>query len=685
VSKKKAVKKKPPPKKKNNPRKLAAAKLESSALSLEDAEELGIEVLTAAQTKVLFPKHNVPSLKINYFDEHGTSRPEIYRVRFLAEPLPGAFGQVAEKPPRYMQAGDTPPAAYFPRTVNWAEIALDTDRTIIFTEGEFKAACACKFGFPTIGLGGVYSWKSNTLGWALLPELERFEWIGRDVVIAFDSDAATNPAVSAAIASFVSEMSRRGALMRVAVLPVVDTYDKTGLDDFLFVEGAAAFTDVLDEAISDDLTEKLWKFNKRFSTVMLPGMIYDHEECEFFSLDIWKKLRSNVWATKLMATPVKRVKVAVEWLEWELRRCFRKVTYDPGKDRVVNGNLLNQWKGWGVEPKKGSVKPWKDLLDYLFEGTDPIGRVWFENWCLYPLKFPGTKLLTAVGIWSLDQGIGKSQVGFTLKRIYGENFSVINQRMFESGFNGYSVKKQFIMIDDVSGHDSRSKADVFKSLITQEDIEVNVKFLPTYQLPDTINYLITSNQPNAFYLEERDRRFFIHECLVEMKPRVYYDKYHKWLDDIGPAALFHYAQHDHDFGDFHPKHAAPVTQAKLNMIDSAKGELALWVSELCTDPQSKLTVDRHEFKRDLWTPRELVDFFDQERKGRACTPNVMGIALRQYFKQAAGGRTIRPNGKSERFYMIRNPAKWLKASTKELNQHVKTYRNREGGNDGKGY
>ena len=32
----------------------------------------------------------------------------------------------------------------------------DPTVTIIITEGEKKAACACKHGLPTIGLGGVF-------------------------------------------------------------------------------------------------------------------------------------------------------------------------------------------------------------------------------------------------------------------------------------------------------------------------------------------------------------------------------------------------------------------------------------------------------------------------------------------------------------------------------------------------
>ena len=493
--------------KRRKPLDLAKAKLSSSVLTLEDAKELGIEILTSTKTKALFPKYPVPSLKLNYYDAQGAKRDEFYRVRFLEDPPPGAFGEVAEKPRRYAQPKDTTPAAYFPTNINWSEIVVDPSQTIILTEGELKAACASKHGYPTIGLGGVWSWKSNAQGWGFLPELELIEWVGRDVIIAFDSDASTNPGIAAAIASLVSELSRRGALTRVAELPVVDSFEKTGLDDFILVEGAESLAPIFEEAIADDLTNKLWEFNKKFSIVINPGMIYDEEEKIFYAIDKWKtQLFSNIWANKLMATKegtkIKRVRVATEWLDWPLRRQFKGLTYKPGASRAVDTHILNQWCGWGCSPAKGCITPWESLLDHLFKESEPQARKWFEQWCLYPLKFPGTKLLSTAGIWSKTQGVGKSLIGVTLGRIYGKNYSLISQREFDNDFNGWAVCKQLVCVDDISSHDSRAKADVFKKVITQETMQVNQKFMPGYELPDILNYYLTSNRSNAFYIEE---------------------------------------------------------------------------------------------------------------------------------------------------------------------------------------
>lgn len=671
------------------PKQLAATKLDTSALDLDDAKELGIEILSPTKTKQLFPMHAAAALKFNYYDANGKLRKDIYRVRLL-EVVPGAFGEVPDKPLRYLQPPDSVPGVYFPRSVNWAEILNDTNETIIITEGELKAACACKFGFPTIGLGGVWSWRSNKLGWGFLPELELIEWVERDVVIVFDSDATTNPGVSSAIAALVNELDRRGAMPRVAELPDVDQLKKTGLDDYLVVEGSERFSEVLEAAECDDLATQLWQFNARFSVILDPGVVHDDEKGFLYSPEKFRSyLFANIWADKQVPSPdgtrIKHVKVATEWLDWPLRKQYNHLTYQPGQPKIIDDHVINEWQGWGVKATKNTIKPWAGLLNHLFTGAGAPIRQWFECWCLWPLRHPGTKLLSATGIWSRPQGVGKSLVGFTLGRLYGDNYSLISQRELESDFNSWAAKKQFVMIDDISAHDSRSKADILKKMITQEELQVNIKYMPTYVLPDVINYYLTSNRSNAFFIEDQDRRFFIHEVTVEKLAPEFYTKYHTWLNGVGPAALLYHALHDFDFGTFSPFLPPPVTEAKLDMIDSVRTELDLWLVELRNDPAAKLRLGSMRLERDLWTSAELVELFEQHRKGKACPPNTMGLRLREYFKRAADGNTIRPNDRSERFYIIRNETKWLGATRNQLKKHIQDHRERERGSSGKKY
>jgi hypothetical protein len=661
--------------------KAALSKLAESGLDREDATKLGILPKTKNATKQLFPPNNVESLYFTYHDAKGKKRSDVYRVRLL-EVQPNAFGGIPEKPLRYLQPPGSPPAVYFPKSVNWSEIVGDPNRPIHITEGELKAACACKHGFDTLGIGGVWSWRSVKDGVTLLPELAAIDWSGRDVVLIFDADAATNSQVTAALAGLVKALSSRGAKPRVAQLPPVNGDPKTGLDDFVVAKGPDALDAVIAEAGVDELSAKLWEFNSQFSFVLSPGLIRDDiRKANYDPNKFTGSLFANVWAdrvsTKYTAQgPIERVEsvqVAKEWVKWPLRRQYDKLVYSPGQPIVVDGQL-NEWPGWGVEPRKGDTTPWKQLLDLLFTDADAGARKWFEQWCLYPLAFPGTKMLTAIGIWSRIQGLGKSLIGVTLGRVYGrENYSTISQRQLDSDFNAWGAKRQFILVDDVSAHDSRAKADILKKLITQETLLVNEKHVPTYELTDHANYYLTSNRLNAFYVEDQDRRFFIHEVTAQKPEPEFYDEYYAWLADGGPAALFWYACNKMDYKGFKPHLPPPLTSSKKEMIDSTRSELDLWLSELAAEPDSKLRCGRIELARDLYTVSEVLNIYDRTRKGKPVAANLMGLRMREYF-QPVPGRVLRIDGVTERFFIIRNVDKWSKATKKALIDHVKVTR-----------
>src|SRR5205085_336378 len=89
--------------------------------------------------------------------------------------------------------------AYFPQLVDWEALRKDPTEPLLLTEGELKAAKATAEGFPTIGLGGVYSFRSSSQGVFFLPELENFNWARRKVTVVYDSDYVKNPMVCSAI------------------------------------------------------------------------------------------------------------------------------------------------------------------------------------------------------------------------------------------------------------------------------------------------------------------------------------------------------------------------------------------------------------------------------------------------------------------------------------------------------
>lgn len=194
----------------------------------------------------------------------------------------GAYERVRCEPPAKLKNGDAckylaPQGSTnhlsLPRGRDGAGV-LELARTVgmlIFTEGELKAWVATWYGFPTIGLSGVWNWVGSPGGkkrvdkpdgsheWEKqkgvpIPDLDLVPWdelreAGVRVLIVFDSDAATKTdkgGVSHARATFAKHLREdRGMDVWLADLPDEPDGGKNGLDDYLLRHGTEALGKVL--------------------------------------------------------------------------------------------------------------------------------------------------------------------------------------------------------------------------------------------------------------------------------------------------------------------------------------------------------------------------------------------------------------------------------------------------------
>lgn len=166
-------------------------------------------------------RHPAPagSIEIPYFDLRG--KPTGF-CRYRFDTYKDAWAKVlGRKPRRYAQPSGSGVHVYFSPFVDWTKIAEDTSVRLFITEGEAKAACVTSAGLPCVGLGGVASWRGTKAGLALHPELLQVVWDGREVVIVYDSDAATNPDVQREENMLASALVNEGARVKVLRLPEV--------------------------------------------------------------------------------------------------------------------------------------------------------------------------------------------------------------------------------------------------------------------------------------------------------------------------------------------------------------------------------------------------------------------------------------------------------------------------------
>jgi len=655
-------------------------KLLSSGLTQKDARSCRVSELDCASSAALGSSfRTLPAMRFDYFSADGCAigDPQFFRLRYLVTPK--TFSE--KKIPKYVQAPKTGVHAYFPRNADWSE-TLKPKCPLYITEGELKAIKANKEGFPTIGLGGVYSFQSARQEIAFLPELNVIDWRLRPVYIIYDSDIVSNPQVCTAVQKLAEQLELRGAFPWVVVLPSIGGDEKIGLDDFLCEHPAKTLRNLIDTtAISITRAKDLWRLNDELAVIenissvihLATKHIYSAREFRNDSRYAAQWIAKRELRSDAKGYTIKNVIAAKEWFKWPLRHSLNNIVYSPGLPKITKENDYNIWSGWAQPPKRGDVSLFKALVDHLFRGNARAKR-WFLQWCAYPIQYPGTKLYTAVVLYGVKQGTGKSLLGLTIGQVYGKNFEELKPENLHASFNEWAVEKQFVLGDEVTGSDKRADADMLKKLITQEEVRVNRKYMASYTIVDCINYLFTTNQPNAFFLDNDDRRFFIHEITEPPLPSDFFDEYDLWYrTPAAAAALLYYFQHL-ELGDFNPRTRALQTMGKDRMIQATKSDLGSWVHYLHDFPDDALQWGSTTYPLDLYPSSVLCSIYNTQSGLRPTSvQSVVRELSRQGFEQVLGGSIIKSprDGKRYRYFIVRNHKKWHKANRKQVMQHLK--------------
>lgn len=641
-------------------------RLAESMLDLKTAASLGL-VMTPADKVPRDLPFAEPGIMIPYFDIKG-NRTKFWRFRYLKQPsLKGFAALVKKKPLKYVQPKGSLNELYLPPLVDWEEVAGDAMIPLLITEGEFKAACATMHtDYPCIGLGGVWSWKSTHRKMPLIPGFNQFEWEQRPVYIIYDSDAVTNPLVMQAENHFAKALTELGAEPHIVRLPMGEENAKLGLDDYIVLKGVDMLGELLENSEVWESAKELHRLNEEVVYIRDPGLILRLDNLQRMSPRAFvdHAFSTRVYYEEIVtkkATKLEKKSAPREWLTWNSRAEVPRITYAPGEDRITESKELNVWPGWGMDgklvPVAGDVTLWNNLLDLLF-GKDVLARQWFERWCAYPIQHPGTKLYTSAVVWGLRHGTGKSLVGYALGKVYGKNFTEIDDEILKQSHNEWAENKQFVMGDEISTNDKRTTSDRMKTMITRQQLRLNPKYIPSYTVPDVINYYFTSNHPDSMFLEDDDRRFFIHEVRAAPEADSFYKAIERWIgaphvQGPGVSALFHHLL-NLDMGDFEGTSRALMTKSKQAMMEVGRSDLATWVAALREDPDTVLQFDGSTLPFKLWRTEDLLRVYDPGEKGKVTANGLARELSRQGFQKVAEGNGVRTSIGQVKLYAIRD-------------------------------
>lgn len=216
-----------------------------------------------------------------------------YRARYNEEVIEkNKYSSKENCTPKYRPSENLGNAFFYPHlsNLNWEKIAKNKTVPIFITEGAKKAALLAQYGYSSIGLFGVWNWKTkkkikNKEGQeeetsVPIDDFNDIDWKGRIVYILFDSDKYKNINVQLAEVGLWEFLKELGATVKVINLPF--DLEAKGIDDFFVKHGMNA-NQMFEELISRATPVSLGIINNCFKEKRkeeIPHYLAEYIRCD---------------------------------------------------------------------------------------------------------------------------------------------------------------------------------------------------------------------------------------------------------------------------------------------------------------------------------------------------------------------------------------------------------------------
>jgi hypothetical protein len=397
------------------------------------------------------------------------------------------------------------------------------------------------------------------------------------------------------------------------------------------------------------------ELNELFAWDMSEMNLYQIAAGRYVQKDRFITQYANRYTLEGSGEKAKPVPLGSAWFKSPIRRNTPGVVLAPGQPATLSDGRINSWQGFSCSPVAGDVTPFLALLKRLIPARSEHEFV--LNWIARLIQTPAAKFNVSLVISSPTQGTGKNLIFEAVGSLFHErHFIVVGQSVFEDGFNEWQSDKIMVVADEISSTDKRAVSDRIKGWITATKNHINVKNAPKTSQPNLIKYVFLSNHPDAVHVTNTDRRFFVVEATSNQLSEQDIARYVNWRDSGGRPALLHYLL-AHDTRSFNPMAPAPLSQAKLDMVESNKSDLERWL-------ERRIAIAQHEGK-----PLLTSESLSQEYKGdtgHASSSKTMAHALVQL-----GARKIKklarfPNGSRTQLFTIADPEAYKDMTDTEL-------------------
>jgi len=320
------------------------------------------------------------------------------------------------------------------------------------------------------------------------------------------------------------------------------------------------------------------------------------------------------------------------WLEDEKQKTYNKIVFDPST--LESGKNYNFWNGfkysnYEVKNFNEANNKFLSLLKKII--NDDVNYEYVKQWIAHIIQKPHIKTKVALVFYSDTKGVGKNCLVDGIKKLLEGYTAKMNSiEDLKKTFNIHLVNKLLVSGDEICAK-ARGISDLLKETITRTEQNAEAKGKDATQIEDYTNWIFTTNNYNAFYIEEGDRRFNMIHCLEEQLSSENSTAYKAELENEQIMSdLFNYLRTYKMTYKIGTSSEIPLSSYKRNLQFNSK---PAYIEVLYKQPnrfaQSKWTVSRFI---------EIVNEYCKLNHLRACPDNItigkfLSSILKDYKKR----------------------------------------------------
>lgn len=274
-----------------------------------------------------------------------------------------------------------------------------------------------------------------------------------------------------------------------------------------------------------------------------------------------------------------------------------KLTYRPDNEFKMTtdgeSSALNMFRPSNIKSYKGSdssAQEFLDFMEYLIPKEED--RIQMLRWIATLIARPQYRIMYGLLLRSEFQGVGKTLLSdHIIAPIIGRhNCAWPNENMIiGQPFNGWLANKRLIVVNEIYAGHNWQAYNRLKTYITDDDIEVNIKHMATYTIPNWSHYIMHSNSIIPLKMDDTDRRILVPEVTEVPWSLEKFTRFRDWLKSSGWSKIITWAHSFEKSGKYtyvRPGEIAPMTISKQQVIEEGRSDVehrAIQIAEAMGD------------------------------------------------------------------------------------------------------